>query len=242
MDMNYKKLYYDTWKQFRFEIVNDICKKDILPNYRYIFRGQSNEKWKLMASFDRCYGFLPYEKRKKMEKDLVDEFRKMCIDWENKEKFKKYDDLQVMTVGQHYGLPTRLLDWSYSLYVAAFFAFVNARDSNSNIAIWIIDKEHEIWQGEYGISVETYRNDENERQKYQYGVFTLNRSTEKTIEDYVSACARNCDVEGALIKIVLPAAERNIVLSDLEMMGINYFNLYRGMEGCALNAVLKVER
>lgn len=240
MGINYKELYYHSWTQLKSEIVGDICKNDIFPNNRYIFRGQRNEVWKLTASFDRCYGNIPFEQRKKMEKNLIHEFRKMCVEWERKENFKKYDDLQVMTAGQHYGLPTRLLDWSYSLYVSAFFAFVDARDDASNVAIWIIDKEHEIWQGEYGVSVETCRIDENVRQKYQYGIFTLNKSPEKTIEDYVDVCARNYNVEGALWKVVIPVAERRVVLSDLEMMGINYFNLYRGMEGCALNAVLKV--
>lgn len=240
MGVNYKRLYYHSWKQLKSAIVSDVCNNDVFPDNRYIFRGQKDEAWKLMASFDRDYGNLPFEQRKMMEKNFIHEFRKMCIDWEGKERFEKYNDLQVMTVGQHYGLPTRLLDWSYSLYISAFFAFVEARDNNSNVAIWIIDKENEIWKGEYGVSVVTCKMDENERQKYQHGIFTLNKSPERAIEDYVDICARNYNVEGALLKVVIPAAERKVVLSDLEMMGINYYNLYRGMEGCALNAVLKV--
>jgi hypothetical protein len=39
---------------------------------------------------------------------------------------------------QHYGAPTRLLDWTKSFYVAAFFAFEVERNANS-AAIWAID-------------------------------------------------------------------------------------------------------
>lgn len=242
MKAYYKTLYYESWIQLKTDIVNDVCSSNVFSNNRYIFRGQSDENWKLIATFDRYYGNFAFEKKKQIEKELIEEFKMLCVDWEGKEKFASYSNLQLMSAGQHYGLPTRLLDWSYSLYVAAFFAFVNATNSTSNVAIWIIDKKHEIWQGEYGITVETCWVDENERQKYQYGVFTLNKSSEKAIEEYVNVCAVNCNVEGALFKIVIPATERNVVLSDLEMMGINYYNLYRGMEGCALGALLKVTK
>lgn len=242
MGVNYETLYYEEWYQLKSDIIKDVCNNNIFPDNRYIFRGQGDESWKLIATFDRYYGNLPFEQRKEIENSLIEEFKRLCIYWEGKEKFKTYNNLQLMSAGQHYGLPTRLLDWTYSLYVAIFFAFANVRSSNSNVAIWIIDREHEIWQGEYGITIETCRIDENERQKYQYGIFTLNKSPEKAIEDYVDACAKNCKVEGALFKVVLPTTERKIVLNDLQMMGINYFNLYRGMEGCAMEAVLKTAK
>ena len=89
------------------------------------------------------------------------------------------------------------------------------------------------------ISIETAKVEENDRQRYQYGIFTLNRSPLKTIEDYIETCAKEHSVDGALYKIILPIQEQKIVLSDLEMMGINAFNLFRGMEGCAKAAVLR---
>lgn len=235
----YRILNYDSWNELKKDITEDICENVSFPYNRYIFRGHINADWKLMAAFDRKYGKLPFDDRKKLEDLLIEDFKDLCITWDGKEKFQNYTKTQLRTIGQHYGLPTRLLDWSYSLYIAAFFAFCDIDIVAENVAIWVLDKEHEIWKAGYGITIETAKVEENDRQRYQYGLFTLNKSPSKTIEDYIEACAKEYSVDGALYKIILPIKEQKIVLSDLEMMGINSFNLFRGMEGCAKAAVLR---
>lgn len=235
----YKELFYDSWNGLKKDIAKDICGNSSFPYNRYIFRGHSNVDWKLMATFDRKYGRLPFEERKKLENLFIESFKELCITWDGKEKFQNYTQDQLRTVGQHYGLPTRLLDWTYSLYIAAFFAFSDMDNTSEKVAIWILDKNHEIWNAGYGVSIETAKVEENDRQRYQYGIFTLNKSPSKTIEDYIETCAKEYSVNSALYKIIVPINEQKIVLSDLEMMGINSFNLFRGMEGCAKAAVLR---
>jgi len=47
--------------------------------------------------------------------------------------------LEWLALMQHHGAPTRLLDWTYSLEVAAYFALKSAAEAGDSAAVWAMD-------------------------------------------------------------------------------------------------------
>ena len=160
---------------------------------------------------------------------------------ELREKLIKNYDIQILSLGQHYGLPTRLLDWSYSLYIAVYFAYSNVNKSRENVVIWALNKDHIIWQNSDAVLFTEHRVKENNNQKNQMGIFTLNKSLYNDLEEYAkqSTLISNISKKDALYKIIIPAKDKEVVLADLEQMGINSVKMFKGFEGCAKTALEK---
>jgi len=47
-------------------------------------------------------------------------------------------DWDWLVVGQHHGLPTRILDWSYNPYVALWFALKKHQQNDSEPEVWVL--------------------------------------------------------------------------------------------------------
>lgn len=88
----------------------------------WIFRGQERAEWPLASSLERALEArgIPLEKAPEIERQIIRDFRRR---YEGPQfDLIQEDTLYCMAVMQHHGAPTRLLDWTYSPYVAAKFA------------------------------------------------------------------------------------------------------------------------
>src|SRR4051812_8132640 len=91
----------------------------------FVFRGVPHASHGLETSL-QTGGFVAHEKH------LLTSFRKYAL------RSAVHGDFvwNWLSLAKHHGLPTRLLDWSYSPYVALHFATHNLSDFNTDGVIW----------------------------------------------------------------------------------------------------------
>ncbi len=110
-----------------------------LPN-SFFFRGQANSDWKLQSSLERVIGDQwSTELAQKFEDFSLKQFRSKfhLYDHENISPTSKLAWLSIM---QHYGVPTRLIDFTESPYVALYFALEAYNiQSGKNLALYALD-------------------------------------------------------------------------------------------------------
>ncbi|MBQ7488027.1 MAG: FRG domain-containing protein [Clostridia bacterium] len=109
-----KDIVLRNWDELQIAIFDDVWDEKI-KRYRdnRIYRGCSDLTWSLTPSLNRVCGH-----DLKLEFQVLRSFRKYGY----AELADYTDPWKLLTVAQHHGLPTRLLDWTYSPLVAAHFA------------------------------------------------------------------------------------------------------------------------
>lgn len=123
----------DGWTDLQEIIFHDSYNKKIdRVRSPYIYRGLSNFGYSMKTSLIRLGGDF-----KALEFHLLRNFKK----YSHRPEVINNTDWDWLALAQHHGLPTRLLDWTYSPYVALHFATAELDQFDRDGIIWALKYE-----------------------------------------------------------------------------------------------------
>jgi hypothetical protein len=102
-----------------------------------VYRGAATASLPLLTSLDRLGGLNPPHAKVDLEEHILRNFIRYSRP--HMDAARPHDDWEMLIAAQHHGVPTRLLDWSYSPLVAAFFATRARIGEECDRAIWRLD-------------------------------------------------------------------------------------------------------
>lgn len=189
----------------------------------WIFRGQSNYEWDLIPKAGRKEYFIDDEK------DIY-----TFNNW--RQKAIAYSDLplknsEALAIAQHYGLATRLLDWTYNPLVALYFAVENNFHTPGTVFLYKppqylgINDDIDFTNNEYSGYAYIPRS-LDKRIINQCGLFTYHSKPN------IPLSPKPQDKESpTLIAIDIPPEIKHQLLMDLDTFGINQLFLFPDLGG-----------
>jgi FRG domain len=228
----------DSWDEYS-EKVATLCNG-------WAFRGHADSTWQLMSTLGRYLNTYIKE-----EYWTEQEQRNLRIFQRKAHLFlthipEQSDTFQWLALMQHHGAPTRLLDFTWSPYVAAFFALERTA---KQAAVWAVNPKRLVnvteslneflenpLAGILGIGEPFVM---NTRLIAQSGTFIVTKQVGSPIEDIASAYD---DPEDTLVKFELPAQlVRPSGMRALFMMNITSATLFPDLDGLARSLAYELE-
>lgn len=231
-----------TWKEFK-----AIASDQIEKGGDYIYRGQSDSTWSLISTLMRTDIVVSLSEFKGYFNILLPQVKEKVQAWEGRD-WDLGSDLglaEFTSYLQHNGFPTPLLDWTFSPYIAAYFAFegVNHFEPQSeNVSIYCFNykewgkkykQEYDISHSINHVSVLQPRMVGNHKLSLQQGCFTL--SNVMDIEQHIRA--HETKENEFLNKYCLSVVERPKVIKELSLMGISAVQLIPSVESVCKKAL-----
>ena len=224
---------------------------------RIFFRGQPDSTKNLIPSIQRPeYKF--YESEVHMTNNFYVKVKPVLKDSPRKKNYAAW-----LSLMQHYGLPTRLLDWSISPLIALYFAveqYENVKYMKSDACVWALfpktlnDREIPRNSKYKGI---VYPSDDRIVNNMAVRAFKEDEPIDKRCEDKIIACysiennlrmykqqsaftihnskriMNRLYTDDVLIQMIIPSNKRKYLLDSLELLGITRSFVYPDIENIA---------
>ncbi|MFM2448876.1 MAG: hypothetical protein RIS44_1326 [Pseudomonadota bacterium] len=238
-----------SWRDFTDLLESDFFNR---PGVQLVFRGHRRHDWSLMPTLGRLTtnGIVTEQ----LAQAQLERFKRAVRGRLNDAAMVDEDD-ELWSVGQHHGLMTPLLDWTYSPYVALFFAFhkddSKEEATNPYRAVYVVNKsflaEHE---SETGIRLWEPRRDDHGRLVNQAGLFTFS-PTDATIENKLANVLADDELfddeelrlaseneqpdilARYICKIYIRNEERDACLRHLRRMNVHHASLFPDLLGAS---------
>jgi hypothetical protein len=243
----YQVVRLESWDEY-LSIIGDS------PYQNWAFRGQRDASAPLFSALSRYFISFHVDPRawREQEERILRIFKRKAIHF-LEDPPDRDDDFEWLALMQDHGAPTRLLDFTWSPYVAAFFALHN---STKEAVIWAcnpfeVEKAKRVdlekpggfrkyflsSEGDFVWLGEPYAM--NRRLIAQSGTFlvpaVLNKSIEEILKEYPNPA-------NTLIKFILPADRiREKGMRELYRMNITQATLFPDLDGLARSLAYELE-
>jgi len=199
---------------------------------QWFYRGHPDSSFKLLPSLYRLDIKESFSDWGDVEQYMMQSFKREAAPFVTD---VPGDELEWLALAQHYGLPTRLLDWTVNPLIALYFAVESHPDQNADV--WclgfpsIINCLAEATHLSRRLSIDKlgiiyFPRHISPRVTNQSGCFTVHTSPTPLEE-----------VDGLFlyhsIRITIPATRKLAILNELYTLSIHRGSIYPGLEGIA---------
>ena len=202
----------------------------------FLFRGQSTDE----PLRPRIARLKPNGVLSKVEELMLSEFSRLRLAYT---EFEPADNWDLLALAQHHGLPTRLLDWSYSALAALWFCVsrVPSEDKDGlqrHGVVWLLKTRSEDF-----INFPTKLSPFNQpktrifrpravsrRILAQAGLFTCHMIRP---DGSFLSLNKNNEYLNRMVKFVIPAERFRLMRDQLNANGVNSHSLFPDLDGLA---------
>ncbi len=233
----------------------------------WVFRGQLNADWEIRNALERT-AFIKHHNG--IEKTFLKEFQRGSRNYLQKDEMPQHI-IEWLALMQHHGAPTRLVDFSKSPFISAYFAFEQCWDDAQNVAIWAININY-IRRVAFAIIREKFGNEIGKESRdlvneevfekvfdldelsliFPVEPFRMNKryslqqsifvSTGNSRETFMEQTRFLGDkISSCMVRIEVPTKNKKEVVRDLLKMNIHRASLFPDLDGYAIALKMKYD-